>query len=370
MPGYVKIFTRALLRITLIAALLLPIVGVTAASATSGWYNAGWQYRKLITLDHDKIPANLTNFPVLINLSTDGDLAGDAQNDGDDILFTSSDGVSKLNHEIEEFDGASGKLIAWVKVPALSSTSDTNIYMYYGNASAGIQENISAAWDANYEGVWHLSEDPSGTDPQMLDSTTNDHDGSAQGSWTPADQVPGLIDGSLDYDSGVDKLYTGKWDVVGGGGNDGITLETWFNSRDDNDGRFISKATSTDSNNHWWMLNALKEQNKYRLRFRLKTGTTTTELLAPKANPVPLNQWVYAASTYDGSTMRIYQDATEVANTSKSGTIATDSNVRVAIGNQPPYAGDKRFDGLITEVRVSNIARSPEWIDTSYNNYM
>ena len=100
----------------------------------------------------------------------------------------------------------------------------------------------------------------------MLDSTANDHDGTTQGSWSSADQVPGLIDGSLDYNSGVDKLYTGKWDVVGGGGNDGITLETWFNSRCDNDGRFISKANGTSGSNHWWALNALKEQNKYRLQ--------------------------------------------------------------------------------------------------------
>jgi hypothetical protein len=204
----------------------------------------------------------------------------------------------------------------------------------------------------------------------MLDSTSNNHDGTTEGSWYPSNQVSGLIDGSLDFNSGIDKVKVGTFDVVAGGaGNDGLTLETWFYSHEKRDGRFISKATGTDTEQHWWMLNALKEQNKYRLRFRLKTDGTTTLLLAPKSNVVPLNQWVYAAATYDGSNMRIYQDATEVACTGKSGTISADNSVKVAIGNQPPGAGDRRFNGLITEVRVSNIARPTGWIQTANNNY-
>lgn len=358
----------------LVALILLlvwfsPVFSAVITRADPGWYDASWQHRKKITIDSSKVSDNLTDFPLLINLAADGDLAADAQNDGDDILFTGADGTTKLSHEIEDFDGGTGELVAWVKVPGLSASVDTEIYLYYGYGSAANQEDVTGVWSNHYVAVWHLKEDPSGTPPQMLDATANNHDGTTEGSWSSGNQVPGLIDGSLDFNSGIDKVKVGTFDVVAGGaGNDGLTLETWFYSHEKRDGRFISKATSTNNNDHWWMLNARKFGSQYRLRFRLKTGGTTTELHSDHGEIVPLNQWVYAAATYDGSDMRLYQDADEVGNKSKTGTIATNSSVKVAIGNQPPGAGSRRFDGKITEVRVSDIARSAGWLETSYHN--
>ena len=368
MQLYIKALCRELLRLLVIAALVLITIGTGVARADPDWYDSGWQYRKKINFDSNKVTATLTNFPVLIMLA-DSDLASDAQDDGDDILFTADDGTTKLNHEVEEFDGTTGDLVAWVRVPSLSDSVDTDIYIYYGNGVATNQQNVTGVWDSNYVAVWHLSEDPSSTAPQMLDSTASSYDGTTEGSWHSWDQVPGIIDGSLDFNSGSDRVNVGTFDVVAGGSdNNGITLETWFYSHKLEDGRFISKATGTDIQQHWWMLNALNADSEYRLRFRLKTGGWTTLLLADPGNTVPLNQWVYAVATYNGSTMRIYQDATQVASTPKTGTISTDNTVKVAIGNQPPNAGTKHFDGLITEVRVSNIARSLGWIETSYNN--
>ena len=96
-------------------------------------------YRKKITINHSLVIDTLVDYPLLVNLGSDGDLAARAQNDGDDIFFSDLVG-NKLNHEIEYFDGANGELVAWVKIPYLSSSIDTEIYMYYGNASASNQE--------------------------------------------------------------------------------------------------------------------------------------------------------------------------------------------------------------------------------------
>ncbi|GAI07252.1 unnamed protein product, partial [marine sediment metagenome] len=111
-------------------------------ATTSNWYDTNWSYRKQISIDYTKVDADLTDFPVLISLASDSGLVAHAQSDGDDILFTSSDGT-KLSHEIEEFDDSIGKLVAWVKVPTLSSSTDTDIYMYYGNSSASNQQNVT-----------------------------------------------------------------------------------------------------------------------------------------------------------------------------------------------------------------------------------
>ena len=84
----------------------------------------------MIAIDSSQVTGGLRDFPVLINLSSDAQLAADAQDDGDDILFTASNGLAKLSHEIERFCGGiitaacpadTGELVAWVKVPYLPS---------------------------------------------------------------------------------------------------------------------------------------------------------------------------------------------------------------------------------------------------------
>ena len=58
--------------------------------------------------------------------TTDSDLMK-TQTDGDDILFMNGAGAAvKQHHEIETFDGSSGKLVAWVNINDLSSNERYN----------------------------------------------------------------------------------------------------------------------------------------------------------------------------------------------------------------------------------------------------
>ena len=61
---------------------VVALVGI-ATSAQAAWYDSNWQYRKKLTIDYTKVGATLTNFPVLVSLSSDSDLAADAQDDND-----------------------------------------------------------------------------------------------------------------------------------------------------------------------------------------------------------------------------------------------------------------------------------------------
>jgi len=104
-------------------------------------------------------PANtLTNYPTLVNI-TDTDLKNNAQSSGNDIVFTDSTGRTKLKHEIENYNSSTGALTAWVQVPSLSSSTDTIIYMYYGNPSASDQQNATSVWPT-YGAVYHMQQDP------------------------------------------------------------------------------------------------------------------------------------------------------------------------------------------------------------------
>jgi hypothetical protein len=171
--------------------LLLLISGISVQAQS--WYNSSWNYRKAITINSSQVSggSNLTNFPVLISLSSDSNLASTAQSNGNDILFTDSTGTNKLNHEIETYLSSTGQLIAWVQVPTLSASANTTIYMYYGNSSASNQQNPPGVWDSNFQGVWHFS-NPAGLSGS--DSTSNHNNASSITSTAAAGQIAGGIE--------------------------------------------------------------------------------------------------------------------------------------------------------------------------------
>ncbi len=119
-----------------------------------------WAYRKPITVQLQSIPGSVTDFPVLVRLTTDADLAMYAQANGEDIYFaTQTSGVyTKLKHEIELFHKASGALVAWVKLPGIDQNTPRTFYMLYGNPTASPQMEPVDTWDADYAAVWHLKE--------------------------------------------------------------------------------------------------------------------------------------------------------------------------------------------------------------------
>src|SRR2546429_8040805 len=129
---------------------------------TSNWYNSSWTYRKKITLDNTASSSTLTNFPVLISLSSSNFTFSKAQSAGQDIRFTDSDGTTALSYQIEKWDNLNSQAWIWVKVPSLTATNYT-IHMYYGNASASDGQSATSVWDSNTAAVWHLKELGNGT---------------------------------------------------------------------------------------------------------------------------------------------------------------------------------------------------------------
>lgn len=189
---------------------------VAAAAEADGWYSADWSYRQEITIDHAQVAGGtLTDFPFLFSV-TDADLeavtAGGkvGQEDGGDILFTLGDGTTKLAHEMESYDGATGRVNAWVKVPAISDGADTKLYVYYGNALAADQQDKNHVWDGNYRMVQHLGGAPANAAAGgHLDSTANAMDGTPDRFSSPATTgAEGKIGGA---DLFKDSVYARTW---------------------------------------------------------------------------------------------------------------------------------------------------------------
>ncbi len=148
---------------------------------TPTWLRGGaYTRRTKLTIDPSKVDAALTDFPVLVQLNGAsgtgsrnmhqlfddvGDAGGRFQ-----LAFTADDGVTELHAEIEEWDHANKEAWIWVKVPSVSNTVDTDIYLYWGTRRIQ-QENFAfihdhdsggaeLVWDANYRGVYHMRDKP------------------------------------------------------------------------------------------------------------------------------------------------------------------------------------------------------------------
>lgn len=152
---------------------------------------------------------------------------------------------------------------------------------------------------------------------------------------------------ALEFDGIDDAVDLGTFDIDSAS----LTLGAWIriDDFDQMDGRILSKASGTQEADHIWMLSTIASGSDHVLRFRLRTSGTTTTLIAADA-PLPTDTWLHVAATYDGSTMRLWQNGVEVAQTPKTGAIDTDPTMPVAIGNQP--ARDRPFDGRIDGVRL------------------
>ena len=370
--GWLRAGSAWALLATLFVFVLVPgssaAAGVCPASGLGGWYPGGWLYRKPLSIGAGNISSNLTSFPVLVSLTSDTDLADDAQADFDDILFTAADGTTKLSHEIEKYNETTGELVAWVKVPTVSSSVDTIVYMYYGNGSAGDQRDAVNVWDANYKAVWHLKEDPSGTSPQMKDSTSGLSHGASSGTMTSGDQVAGQIDGSLDFDGSDDYLELGS---VGAGdplrlnGSD-VTISAWFNqhSAGDRYQRVVDKSDGGFGQNGYslWIdpwgtsqyISIGVDGNEYRSSFGIYDYDTWTHVAA-----------VITASDYYIYVNGVLDTSASFDSGSAQQPPATTTNMRIGTWN---HTTGREWDGYLDEVRISDIERSADWLTAEYYN--
>lgn len=316
-------------------------------TVTVGWYNASWLYRKKITIDYTKVAGTLTNFPVLVSLTSDSDLTAKAKADGYDILFTSADGATKLNHERVSY--ATGTLQAWVKVPSLSSTKNTVIYMYYGNSGASDQQNITGTWNPSHKAVYHFEN-------SLLDSTSNDNDGSNNGS---SDTASGKVGRGRDFD-GNDYIlypYNGSLNITAQ-----VTVETWVRLSNANTNQKIISNVN-DSINRGFML-AVQNGNLYPEVWD-SGGTDYTF----SSGTVPSNQWVYLVITCAANGNLIgYINGTQVNSIPFSENNIGSNTDDMAIGACAWTPRAFYVTGQLDEVRISNTIRSQNWITTCYNN--
>ena len=353
---------------------------------------AEFSYYKTISVDRTKVgtasgPTTLTNYPMLFSV-TDSSLktvanGGRVQSaNGYDIIFRGIDATTcggttacTFSHEVEKYDGTTGQLIAWVNLPVLNTqtnSSDTSFEILFGNTSISTStERVPFTWDSSFTGVWHLGQDPSGTAPQMTDSTSNANDGTSASATTATGEIGSGVatDGSTSYVS-----FNSGSSLNVSGGND-FTYSTWVKTTDA-DGAIFSLRSSTNSNPvvdiMVGMDGASTNANKLMALVRDDSGNGLGDAVDTTTSFNDGN-WHLMNVTRSGTSLTIYDNTTLVGTaTITASSISSDLRDLGTEGRwvQDNYtsAPNEYLAASFDELRASTTARSLDWITTDYNS--
>ena len=325
----------------------------------------GWSYRKQITIDSTKIDSDLTDFPILVKLTSTNFDFTKALSSGNDIRFTSSDGTTLLSYERERHDSTNSVAEYWVKIPSVSSSTDTTFYVYYGNSSASDGADATNVWDSNYVGVWHLNQDPSGTAPQILDSTSNNNDGTANGSMTSSDLVDAQVGKGLDFDGSDDDVEVPDPSTDLGSA---FTVEYWVKMKSGASGNYtpmVCKNGATN-NNYPGPFSIRSNNDAFPKDLIFYYGSDSGVANIVVSDVFSQDTWAYVTAKFDSTNgAELYKDGSSIGTNSTTSNVA-DNNQKILFA--------QRLDNLdfaditIDEVRISNTARSDAWIKATYNS--
>jgi hypothetical protein len=333
-----------------------------------------------------------TNFPVLLSITaswlvvaTDVTEQGHVQSPtANDLYFTeaSGDGVAqRFAHEIETYDGATGSLLAWVRVTSLSSAQP--IYVHYGDCTVETTLELPAiVWD-DYAGVWHLgdADDSSGNGTPLTGTSVTDRAQSKIGGGKTFDGSNSVLRGpagtaTLD-DVFVQGATISAWVTPQSGGEQGLGM---IASKLDINCPVATNCLTTPQNG--WSLSigdppagpfTADETMDFRYSWATQLGHWRSPDLVPSRISYGTNSWIWVVAQYTrtdtDAQASIFINGGAVATSrliAPSGGIDSDANSTFAIGN---WVNQQRaFHGSIDEVRLRRGRPSLQWLQTEYAN--
>lgn len=337
-------------------ALILLFVSTTASAAYSGY-----TYQRSLTIDHTKVSTGTltySNMPILVSttgvtLSTSVSGGHLVNSSAFDLIFsTMSDCSFLLNWDTETINATgTSAMNAWVKVPTISSSTDTTFYLCYGNSGITSYQGLSTGtWSNGYTAVWHFDEATAAT---RVDSTS----GRLPLTATAVTASAGRLSGGATFNGTTSKLVASGTSVLGTLGTVN-TSSAWVNITDFTAGtargRIWDHGTAafyTDNNN---------------ITNGFSIGGAAAARGSSANNSVATGSWFYTVATTDGSTARFYSNSLSTGTAAYTDTYS-DTSGNFAIGNRDSDSL-RGLGGVIAEVRLSSVVRSADWIKTEYNN--
>jgi hypothetical protein len=337
--------------------------------------SAEFSKRKQITIHASEVigASPLINFPVMIELTGSQflEIEGDIGPNGYDIEFRASDETTPLTHEIEIYDETNDQLTAWVKIPSLSNSSDTVIYMYYGDSAiTSPTHNPPGVWNSTFGAVWHLKEDPAlAGSGGIEDSTGNNNHGTDNGGMNSGSQIGGPAGNALSFDGFDDYLAvpnSGSIDF----GDENFTLSFWIKGQaSDIPGqkRLFEKGTSSGGCGAGRRYEIYANSDS-KFKFTIDDDSTKTEHEFNQSDILDGN-WHYAQFIRDAGSdrLKIYVDGSFHSEKTGVATYNISNGCDLYIANQHDNSG-RQPKVAYDEFRIYNTVHPDAWIQTEFNN--
>ncbi len=321
----------------------------TVSTNPSLWANSSFSQCMNITIINASTLSQ-ANFPALINLAYNSNM----QSNYADLRFYSAscnNGGTLLPYEIDNYT-ASNALI-WVGTNL--NGANTTISVYYKNSTpVSSGQNATGVWNSNFLGVWHM------TKINATDSTSNANNGIGKGDTLNS---TGKIDGALNFPGNSNFVNCSNKSLHS---DNSLTLEAWVNSRSIQTGyaKILDKSFTSNAAPYveytLGLSGAATTPKPY--MFELTLGGTQRSVTSTINSS--LNTWQYVTGVYNGSAMMIYVNGALQNTASYSGVINNYARSLLIGSNGVNLA--QSWNGTIDEVRVSNTARSAQWINQSY----
>ena len=307
------------------------------------WWSAGWINKNNITIDSSVVDEELIDFPLLVRLNSTRLNMTLLQNDCDDLRFLNSAEDTELSYEIERCN-TSSEVLAWVKIPTISNTTNTTFYIYYNNDEATNGENITDVWSNNYMRVYHFGTNASDI---FIDSTETANCTISTGSTDIYDyQIGNGI-------STADDSYL----TCGAFSNPNDFTYSFWGETSDSTGISVAGWNGVNTDGMWFMYTGnyatIKQDSSDNAHFRAENiGYVNNQK----------NKWTIATSK--DNYLKVYKDTTLISTDSSSAGTMEQDVYTLYVGGIGQWGAD--WYGEIDEVRIRNTISSVGWTKTSY----
>jgi len=319
------------------------------------WWNATYDYKQRV----NKSSTVASDDTVIFNHSIDtATLIGAGKMDADcqDLRFVSADESTTLNYDWEGYGGTYGcnqaNTIVWVQMEVKADNS-SYFWVYYGNTGETTWGNSTNAYDANYLAVFHLGEGTGNT----IEATSG-----VTGTVTGATWQDQINDGTitsvghgLSFDGNDNVNFGDNFDTTGS-----LTMELWTSKPIKASSTYEPFGKHDDSrNSYWWLIGGNAVGGGDQLSNCIVggndawSGYQSTNL-----------GWNYMSCTYNSSYVVHYINGTR-NNSVASATDPVNDDAVFYIAYEAQYG--TYYVGNITEIRVSSVARSDDFLKLGYD---